>query len=287
MFPMALTDDLNRTLTFGSPPQRIVSLAPSNTEILFALGLGDRIVGVDVYSDYPEAAKSKPTMGGMMNVSEDKVIAARPDLVLVGQFTPVTTVGNLSAAKLKTFSTHPDNATDTYRTVKMLGDLCGVPDRADQLLSAMKAGVMNVTNQTARLNNSSMPTVLMIITLGDTSYVADKSGYMGDLITIAGGRNVATGPVMTPSEIVRADPDMIIVPLTDWTVATFDSLRNGSEPWMQNLSAVKNGKVYTVDYDLVGRPGPRIGSASGTMAETIHPELYAKKIDNSSKTGIT
>ncbi len=70
---------------------------------------------------------------------------------------------------------------------------------------------------------------------------------------------------------------MIIVPLTDWTMATFDSLRNGTGPWMQNLAAVKNGKVYSVDYDLVGRPGPRLGSAATAMAETIHPELYAKK----------
>lgn len=275
MFPMTLTDDLGQTVTFNSSPQRIVSLAPSNTEILFGLGLGDRVVGVDVYSNYPEAAKSKSKMGGMMNVTEEKVIASRPDLVLVGQFTPSSTVENLSAAGVKTFSTHPDNATDTFRTVKMFGDLFGVPDRAQQLLDTMRADIMNVTNRTSRLNNSSMPTVLMIITPGNTSYVADKGGYMGDLITMAGGRNVATGPVMTPSEIVMANPDMIIVPLTDWTMVTFDSLRNGKEPWMQNLTAIKNGKVYSVDYDLVGRPGPRIGSAALAMAETIHPEMYA------------
>ncbi len=287
MFPMTLTDDLGHTVTFNSSPQRIVSLAPSNTEILYGLGLGDRVVGVDVYSNYPEAAKSKPTMGGMTNVSEGKVVAARPDLVLVGQFTPAATVDNLSAAGLKPFSTHPDNATDTFRTIKMFGDLFGVPDRAQQLSDSLKATVMNVTNQTSGLNSSSMPSVLMIITLGNTSYVADKGGYMGDLITIAGGRNVATGPVMTPSEIVKANPDMIIVPLTGWTMATYDSLRNGTEPWMQNMTAVKSGKVYTVDYDMVGRPGPRIGHAATSMAEIIHPELYAKKPDNDAKTEVT
>ncbi|MGA9140693.1 MAG: ABC transporter substrate-binding protein [Methanocella sp.] len=277
MFPMSLTDDLGHTMTFNTTPQRIVSLAPSNTEILFALGLGDRVVGVDVYSNYPGAAKSKPTMGGMTNVSEDKVIAAKPDLVLVGQFTPASTIDNFTAAGLKPFSTHPDNVTDTYRTIKMFGDLFGVPDRAQKLSEAMRADVINATSRTARLNASSKPAVLMIITLGNTSYVADKGGYMGDLIEAAGGRNVATGPVMTPSEIAMANPDMIIVPLTDWTLATFNSLRNGTEPWMQNLTAVKNGKVYSVDYDLVGRPGPRLGPAVTAMAETIHPELYAKK----------
>ena len=80
---------------------------------------------------------------------------------------------------------------------------------------------------------------------------------------------------------------MIIVPLTGWTVATFDSLRNGTGPWMQDLTAVKNGKVYSVDYDLAGRPGPRMGAAARMMAETIHPGLYAKKYDNDIKTGIT
>ncbi|OPY30038.1 MAG: Cobalamin-binding protein precursor [Methanocella sp. PtaU1.Bin125] len=287
MFPVSLTDDLNRTLTFAGPPQRVVSLAPSNTEILYGLGLGDRIVGVDVYSDYPDEAKSKPKMGGMINVSEDAVIAARPDLVLVGQFTPVTTVGNLCAAKIKVFSAHPDNVSDTYRTVKMFGDLFGVPDRAQQLLDTMRADVRDVTSLTSGLNDSSIPSVLVIITPGDTCYVADKDGYMGDLIAIAGGRNVATGPIMTPSEIAAADPDMIIVPLTGWTVTTFDSLRNGKEPWMQDLAAVKNGKVYSVDYDLAGRPGPRMGAAARMMAETIHPELYAKKSDNDIKTGVT
>jgi iron complex transport system substrate-binding protein len=141
MFPMALTDDLGRTVIFNGSPQRIVSLAPSNTEILFALGLGDRVVGVDVYSNYPESARSKPKMGGMMNISEADVIAARPDLVLVGQFTPPGTIDNLSAAGLKCVSIHPDNATDTYRIIRLMGDLCDVPDRARGLSSGLESEV--------------------------------------------------------------------------------------------------------------------------------------------------
>jgi polysaccharide export outer membrane protein len=94
------------------------------------------------------------------------------------------------------------------------------------------------------------------------------------LIAMAGGRNVATGPIMTPAEIAEANPDIIIVPLTDWTMATFDSLRSGNEPWMKNLTAVKESRIRTVSYDVVGRPGPRIAEAVAGMAHAIHPELY-------------
>jgi iron complex transport system substrate-binding protein len=274
-YPMAVIDDSGRVMAFDAAPQRIVSLAPSNTEILYALGLQDRIVGVDVNSNYPPEALSKPRMGGMANVSIASVIGAKPDLVLVSQFTPASTVNDLSAAGLKVFCSHPDNASDTERTIITLGSILGVPDSARQLYDNMSAEIAPITEKTSRLNESRKPTVLMIITLDPPMYVADPGNYMDSLITIGGGRNVATGAVMTKEEVLEADPDMIIVPLTDWTQATYDSLKNGSEPWMRGLKAVQNGRVYAVDYDAVGRPGPRMGEGAMLIVGVLHPELFA------------
>jgi len=274
-YPLNVTDDLDRMITFDAVPQRIVSLAPSNTEIVYGLGIGDRLVGADIYSNYPGPAMSLPRMGGMINVSEADVIAAKPDLVLVGQFTPNATVANLTAAGLPVFSTHPDNVSNTLQAVREIASICGVPDRGEQLADRMKRDVSEITKKTAGLSPGQVPTVLMIITLGNQSYVADQNGYMGDLITLGGGLNVATGPQMTHTEILMADPDVIIVPLTDWTLTTFDSLKYGKEPWMQNLTAVKTGRVYPVGYDVVGRPGPRVGYAVTIMTRAMHPELFS------------
>jgi iron complex transport system substrate-binding protein len=273
-YPLIVTDDMGRAMIFASPPQRIVSLSPSNTEIIYALGLGDRLAGVDVNSNYPPEAAAVPQMGGMVNVSEDLVIAAKPDLVLVSQFTPVATIDNLTAAGLTVFCSHPDNASDTERTITLIGAILGVPDRAQLLFNRMMTDVDYITEQTNRLDASRRPSVLMIITLGDECYVADPGNYMDDLIRIGGGRNVATGSVMTPDQIAVANPDIIIVPLTYWTMDTFEGLRYALEPWMQNLTAVKTGSVYPVGYDVVGRPGPRIGYAAEIMARAIHPELF-------------
>jgi iron complex transport system substrate-binding protein len=274
-YPLTVTDDMGRMMIFGAPPQRIVSLSPSNTEIIYALGLGDRLAGVDVYSNYPPEAAALPQMGGMVNVSESLVIAAKPDLVLVSQFTPAETIDNLSAAGITVFCSHPDNASDTERTITLLGAILGVPDRAQQLLSRMMADVGYINAQTSRLDVSRRPSVLMVITLGDECYVADPGNYMDDLIRIGGGRNVATGPIMTPDQIAQANPDIVIVPLTYWTLDTFEGLRYAREPWIQNLTAVRMGRVYPVGYDVVGRPGPRIGYAAEIMARAIHPELFS------------
>jgi iron complex transport system substrate-binding protein len=273
-YPMAVADDSGRVLTFHAAPMRIVSLSPSDTETLYALGLGDRIVGVDVNSNYPAEARSRPQMGGMTNVSVDRVVTAKPDLVLVSQFTPAETVNELSAAGINVYCSHPDNASDTERAILDLGRVLGVPDRARQLCNNMSADIAPIMEKTSRLSESRKPAVLMIITLGPQMYVADQGNYMDSLITIGGGRNVATGAVMKMDEVLAADPDVIIVPLTDWTQATYDGLKNGSEPWMQGLRAVKQGRVYAVDYDAVGRPGPALGEGAMQMAKALHPEMF-------------
>jgi predicted Fe-Mo cluster-binding NifX family protein len=146
-YPMAVADDSGRVLTFHAAPMRIVSLSPSGTETLYALGLGDRIVGVDVNSNYPAEARSRPQMGGMTNVSVDRVVTAKPDLVLVSQFTPAETVNELSAAGINVYCSHPDNASDTERAIMDLGRVLGVPDDHD--LQRMARGIVLDGRRTA------------------------------------------------------------------------------------------------------------------------------------------
>ncbi|WP_174591192.1 ABC transporter substrate-binding protein [Methanocella conradii] len=276
-YPMNITDDKGRVVTIKNMPERIVSLAPSNTETLFALGLGDRVVGVTDYCNYPPEALNKTKVGGITTVNVEQVAALNPDIVFAASLTKKETAEKLDSMGYPVFVNDPRNVSDIEKSIMNVGRACGAEDNATRLCGEINASIKAITDKTARLNESQRPRVLMLLDTYDF-YVAGSNCYGDDLIKIAGGQNVAYKlddyKAMSKEAVIDADPDIIIMPVDQYSQADFEKLRNGTEDWMMQLSAVRNGKVYAVASDPIFRPGPRVVDAAQAMAKIIHPELF-------------
>ncbi len=276
-YPMNITDDKGRVVTIKKMPERIVSLSPTNTEILFALGLGDRVVGVTDYCNYPPEALNKTKVGGITNVNVEQVAALNPDIVLAASLTKKETAEKLDSMGYAVFVNDPRNVSDIEKSIMNVGRACGAEENATRLCGEINASIKAITDKTSTLSESQKPRVLMLLDTYDF-YVAGSNCYGDDLIKIAGGQNVAYKlndyKAMSKEAVIDADPDIIIMPVDQYSQADFEKLRNGTEDWMMQLSAVRNGRVYAIASDPIFRPGPRVVDAAQAMAKIIHPELF-------------
>jgi cobalamin transport system substrate-binding protein len=277
-YPMNVTDDKGRNVTINAMPERIVSLSPKNTEMLFALGLGDRVVGDTDYCNYPEEAVNKTKVGGITNVNVEQVAALNPGVVFADSLTKKEAAEKLEGMGYPVIVNDPRNVSDIEHSVIRMGRVCGVEDNATRLAAQINASIKAITDKTSGLDQSQRPKVLMLLDTYDF-YVAGSNCYGNDLILLTGGQNVAYKlndyKAMSKEAIIDADPDIIIMPVDAYSQADFEKLRNGTDDWMRQLSAVKNGKVYAVASDPIFRPGPRVVDAARAMAKIIHPELFS------------
>lgn len=278
-YPMNVTDSYGRTVTIEKAPERIVSLAPSNTEILFGLGLGDRIVGDTDYCNYPPEAKNKSRVGGVTSVNVEKVAYLNPDVVFAASLTRNETLDKLNSMGYTVIAGDPKNASDVFKLIALMGKVTGAEENATRLMGSLNASIGNVTRLTSGLNESQKPSVLLVV-YTEPIYVAGSGSYGDDLIRMAGGKNAAQNikgyGQMNAEAIVSADPDVIVVTNAEGMETQHQFFKNASEPWMGKLSAVKNGRVYGLDSDTLSKPGPRMGKAVELLAKAIHPELFGR-----------
>ena len=270
-FPTSVTDFQGRSVSISKRPERIVSIGPSNTEFLFALGAGDRIVGDDDFSDQPAAAKTKEHVGGV-KVNLEKVVSLKPDLIVTVKFSDGT-IEALSQTSAAVIVVDPVGLADVTRSAAMLGKAIGADGDAlakdlQTKLDALKSKIGNAPK-------------LKVFDEEDASdltklYTVGPGSFLNDLITLAGGINIAAGaktayPTISTEEVIKADPEVIV--LDDAAFGTtVDSV--AKRPGWAALSAVKNGRVYPLDPNLMSRPGPRIAEAATVLAQLIHPELF-------------
>jgi iron complex transport system substrate-binding protein len=277
-YPMNVTDDKGRAVTVKTLPERIVSLSPKNTEMLFALGLGDKVVGVTDYCNYPAEAANRTKVGGITNVNVEQVAALNPDAVFADSLTKKEAAEKLEAMGYPVIVNDPRNISDITNSILRAGRACGVEDNASRLAADIDSSIKAITDKTSGLNQSQRPKVLMLLDTYDF-YVAGSNCYGNDLILLTGGQNVAYElndyKSMSKEAVIKADPDIIIMPVDAYSQADFEKLRNGTDDWMRQLTAVKNGKVYAVASDPIFRPGPRVVDAAQAMAKIIHPELFS------------
>jgi iron complex transport system substrate-binding protein len=277
-YPMNVTDDKGRAVTVKTLPERIVSLSPKNTEMLFALGLGDKVVGVTDYCNYPAEAANRTKVGGITNVNVEQVAALNPDAVFADSLTKKEAAEKLEAMGYPVIVNDPRNVSDITNSILRAGRACGVEDNASRLAADIDSSIKAITDKTSGLNESQRPKVLMLLDTYDF-YVAGSNCYGNDLILLTGGQNVAYElndyKSMSKEAVIEADPDIIIMPVDAYSQADFEKLRNGTDDWMRQLTAVKNGKVYAVASDPIFRPGPRVVDAAQAMAKIIHPELFS------------
>lgn len=281
-YPMTVTDNFDRTATLNQEPQRIVSLSPANTEMLFALGLGGKIVGNTDFDDYPAEAKNITHVSGYSTVSYEKIMMVSPDVIFADDITGEETVTSLREKGFQVVELKNNNMSNVINNIELMGKVTNTESNATALVADINARISNISSKTAGLNESQKPTVLLLTGYVPESgiWVFGSNTYGDELIKLDGGINVA-GNVSEYSEmskeaIIKADPDYIIVPVDGLmtTEANYNALKNGTEAWAKDLKAVKNGRVIMVDGSLMFRPGPRLPDAAVVIARAIQPELF-------------
>jgi len=276
--PVTVTDDYGEVVEIDAMPLRIVSLAPANTEILYALGLGDRVVGVTDYCNYPEEATEKPKVGGYSTVNIERVVAATPDLVVAAFGNTEEVVDHLRSLGLTVISLNPDSVEGTLRDIELVGKATGTEDRATELVASMEARIDTVSEKIKSATDT--PTVVHAVWY-DPIWVSGNNTFQNELITLAGGANafpdVEGWQIVTMERFITTDPDVIIVNSgtgmgeggTDLIYRYFID-----EPRFKNMKAIKNNRVYIIDSDLIDRGGPRLVDALEEVAADIHPDLF-------------
>lgn len=266
-------DQLGRPVKVPVPPQRLVTLAASLTEIVFALGQGHRLVGVEQFSNYPEAARALPKVGSYINPDVERVVALRPDLVLaIKDGNPYHSVARLEGLGLPVYAVDPRNLQGVIATVVEIGGLLGVDDVAAELA----ADLTRRWQRLLHLNNRLSQRPRVFFQIGTTPIVAvGTQTFLNELITTAGGINLTAGKIPYPrfsqEQVVALRPDIIVI--TSMTRGeVFDKVKEGWRRW-PSLPAVKENRIYLIDSDIVDRPSPRIFDGLEELFRLLHPEM--------------
>jgi iron complex transport system substrate-binding protein len=268
--PRIITDQTGRQVNVPDHPQRLISLAPSITETLYALGLGDRIVGDTTYCDYPPQARLKPHVGALLNPSMEKIVALKPDLVLgTADSNRRETADQLERLGIPLYGLAAHSVKDTLSSIEDLGQVLGQDSRALQLATSLGHRVEAIHQ---RVSNLPRPKVLFVvwyqplITAGPHSFIADA-------IRIAGGDSIADDlgadwPRLSLEDALHRDPDIILFSKSESFSPALDDFQH--LPGWKDFRAVKNHRLYFVS-DTINRPSPRLIDALEEVAHILHP----------------
>jgi len=270
------TDDAGREISIEKIPQRLVSHVPSITETLFALGLGEKVVGVSDYCDYPEEAKLKTSVGTYNNPSIENIVALEPDLVFTdGNDENLTS--QLDSLGITYIVIEPEDIDGILKDIELLGKVTGTEKTAKKLINEMEESITHVLN---RVKNAPQVRATYIFDTTDLNnpWTAGPGSFADFLITIAGGENIAAQALsgyvqFSIEEIVSADPEIIILPAKHGTVSTPPEALKKHPAW-KRITAVNQDRIHVIDGDLVDRPGPRIVQGLEELAKIFHPELF-------------
>ncbi|MEM2210441.1 MAG: cobalamin-binding protein [Nitrososphaerales archaeon] len=278
---MKVIDDRGKEVIITNyPPTKIISIAPSNTEILFSLGLDDKIIGVTQYCDYPPKVKRMvdegkiAIVGGFANPSIEKIIALMPDVVFATHTVQLKVIESLEEKGIRVVFLDPKNIQDILNNILIIGKVTGKEIEAKKLVDEMKQRIDYVISKTQ--NVSYKPRVYYEV-WHDPLMSIGPDTYVSQLIEMAGGKNIFSDsnlpyPIVNSESIISRDPEIIIIKIGYMGGIAKDEIVKRSG-W-NVISAVKNGKIYEINEDLVIRPGPRIVEGLEILAKIIHPELF-------------
>ena len=276
--PRTFVDDTGRKLYVAKAPTRVISLAPSITEMLFALGLDEQIIAVTEFCNYPAAALSKPKIG-YARPNLESLVALRPDMIVAPQeFLRADTIAKLDELKIPVFMLAAKTVEDILLQIQSLGKIFNRTSISDAVTDAMRARMAEVTRRIAASEKKRVLYVLNshpLITVGPGSYIHQMIG-------LAGGINIAAGssspyPKLNLETVLKEDPQVLIFP-----VGSVESVpKNEQQEWNRwnNLSAVRNRQLRDVSSDALNRPGPRVIDGLEHLARAIHPEVYVSVSD--------
>jgi len=277
-FPLTLADDLGREVTLTGLPQRIVSLAPSNTEILFAVGAGDQVVGVTQYCNFPPEAQGREQIGGFSakTISIEKIVDLEPDLVLAAGEIHQPVIEALDQLNIPVFSIDPNTLDEVYSGIELVGRLTGHEEEAAQVVAEMENRVAAVTERVNTIPQEERLTVYWEV-FDEPRMTTGPSTFTGQLIELAGGVNIFADvseeyPQISDEEVIGRDPAVIMGADTMGDRLTTELV--AQRPGWDQIEAVQKARIYLFDGDMVARAGPRLAQVLEVMAEALYPELF-------------
>ncbi|WP_019156438.1 ABC transporter substrate-binding protein [Robertmurraya massiliosenegalensis] len=276
-FPVTITDALGDEVVIEEKPAKIVSLIPSNTEVAYALGLGDEIVGVSEHDNYPEEVMEKEIIGGMeMNV--EKIISLAPDLVLAHASSAHNSTEGLQQIKDAGITVLVVNQAasfnEVYESIEMIGTATGEKEKAEEIINGMKTKIAEIEEKTAGITEPK--SVIFEISPAPDIFVAGKNTFMDEMLSLIHAEN-GVGDLdgwlnLDEESFIERNPDVIITTYGYYTENAVD-LVLAREGW-QDVTAVKNKQVIDVHSDLVTRSGPRLADGLEELAKAVYPEIF-------------
>jgi len=284
-FTISVTDSLGRGVTLNSIPERIISLSPSTTEILFAVGAGDQVVGVTNRCDFPLEAKTRNIIGGFSEktISIEKILFLEADIVFSGGSYQQTIIDALMQAGIIVYAVDAQSFTEVYRVIEAIGSLTGHPVKTAEHIDYMKGLESQIMQVSALIPEEKRVRVLWEV--WDNPFItAGPGAAIGQVITKAGGINIFQDveqdyPVINVEEIIARNPDVIMGPDNHEEALTLENIINRTG-W-DTINAVKEERIYILDGNITSRPGPRIVNALGLVSRALYPEAFMSVLGES------
>jgi iron complex transport system substrate-binding protein len=268
-----LVDDYGRTIKLDSLPERIVSTAPTPTEMLFAVGAGDLVVGVDSYSDYP-AEVANITKVGDYTLSTEVIVSLQPDLIVSSDLVPISQLELLEDQGIPFVILATRTLDDVLKDLRLVGILTGHVDEANELADELEDRIEAVTSKTQAADLVKPRVYLEYYPF----WTYGPGSFGDDLIALAGGINIAENtsseyPMLTSEFVIAQDPEVIVYTVGYMTTTTADEI--SSRPGWDVITAVSEGNIHSMDDNLLSRYGPRIVDGLEGLAALLHPDLFA------------
>ncbi len=268
-----VVDQLERQVIVPDDPGRVISLAPSITEIVYALKQGNRLKGVTRYSDYPSEAKKLPRIGSYVRLDIERIVALNPDLCIATKDgNPKAIIDRLESLKIPVYVVNPHNLDTILETILEIGTILNAGDRAKTLTTSMRTRIQRVKSRVAQVNYR--PRVFFQIGISPIVSVGTDT-FIHELIELAGGINLAKGrlayPRFSKEQVLALEPEVFII-TSMARQAVFEQVKAEWRRW-PNIPAVRDERIFLVDSDLFDRPSPRLVSGLELLTRLIHPEL--------------
>ncbi len=277
-FPLTLRDGLGREVTLKAVPRRIVSLAPSNTEVLFAAGAGDQVVGVTKYCNYPPEAQTREQVGGFSadTISVETIVALEPDLVLAIGESQRPVIEALEQVGIPVVALTANTFDDVYANIEQVGQLTGHQEQATQVVMEMQKRVDTVTTVVTAIPPEERLPVFWEV-WDEPLMTAGPSTFVGQAIELAGGVNIFADvtedyPQVSAEEVVKRNPAVILGPDTHGDKLTTEQVIQ--RPGWDQIEAVREGHIHLIEGDIVSRPGPRLAEGLEAVARALYPDLF-------------
>lgn len=270
-FPVTIIDSYDREVVIEKKPEKLISLSPSNTEILFAIGLEEQLVGVSTFCTYPEAALEKTKVGDFSNPNIELIIELEPEVVFVAAGVQKEMMAQLEKMGIAVVTLDARTIEQVMENINLVGKITGNIKEAQELVAQMKVQVAEVTK---KLESVTEKPVVFYEVWHEPLMTAGPGSFIDNLINMAGGKNTAFDAAQEFGQfsveiLIERDPDLYIV--SDHGRPTKDV---EGTPGYENLKAVKDGKIIVFEDDLITVPGPRLVEGLEKLAKILHPELF-------------